>query len=165
MRHATLFASLLSRRGLASVPSGSALTRPPSLAHSLARLMCPLHHHSHPTNNSTTTSTQTTRTTVTSAAYRTAILRAMEELRDYHSRSSVDRIRRRCLEIFDERGYVWSEGAFWQTIKALKEEGDIRMVSYSMAELSPSLKKKIVDFCEHRLVIDDPNVGETKMMD
>jgi hypothetical protein len=102
---------------------------------------------------------------VTSAAYRTAILQAMEELRDYHSRSSVDRIRRRCLEIFDEKGYGWAEGAFWQTIKALKEEGDIRMVSYSMAELSPSLKKKIVDFCEHRLVVDDPNVGETKMMD
>jgi hypothetical protein len=131
--------------------------------------MYPPHHHplvrTHASNTLSTHTHTQHKQTVTSAAYRTAILRAMEELRDYHSRSSVDRIRRRCLEIFDERGYVWSEGAFWQTIKALKQEGDIRMVSYSMAELSPSLKKKIVDFCEHRLVIDDPNVGETKMMD
>ena len=80
----------------------------------------------------------------------------MAALHDYHSRSKVDSIRRGAMELFEAKDYTWNEGVFLQTLKAMKEEGDISMQSFSLAEISPSLKKKIVDFAEHRLEIDDP---------
>ena len=81
----------------------------------------------------------------------------MATLHDYHARSKVDSIRRRAIEIFAERGYLWNEGVFLQTLKTMKADGDIELHSYSLAEISPSLKKKIANFAEHRIEIDDPS--------
>lgn len=100
---------------------------------------------------------------VTSSTYRWAILKSLAALHDYQLRSKVDSIRRGAMEIFDERGFLWNEGVFLQTLKSMKEDGDITLHSYTVAELSPSLKKKIVDFAEHRIEIDDPT--EERMRD
>ena len=81
----------------------------------------------------------------------------MAALHDYHARSKVDAIRRGAMEIFDEQGFLWNEGVFLQALKTMKAEGDITLHSYSLAEISPSLKKKIADFAEHRIEIDDPS--------
>jgi len=102
---------------------------------------------------------------VTSATYRWAILKAMAALHDYHTRSKVDAIRRGAMEIFDERSFGWNEGVFLQTLKTMKQEGDIKLHSYALAELSPSLKKKIVDFAEHRIDIDVDDPAEVIMSD
>lgn len=66
-------------------------------------------------------------------------------MHDYHARSKVESIRRRAMEIFEERGFLWQEPLFWQTIKTMKVDGDISLDAYTIAEVSPSLKKKIVD--------------------
>jgi hypothetical protein len=80
----------------------------------------------------------------------------MAGLHDYHTRSKVRQIRRRAIELFAEKDYSWNDGVFLQTLKAMKDVGDISLPAYGQAEISPSLKKKIVDFAEHRIEIDDP---------
>ena len=81
----------------------------------------------------------------------------MAGLHDYHARSKVDAIRRRSIEMFAGKGYVWNEGVFLQTLKTMKADGEIELHSYSLAEISPSFKKKIAQFAEHRIEIDDPS--------
>ena len=82
----------------------------------------------------------------------------MAALHDNHSRSKVDAIRRGSIEIFAQRGHVWNEGVFLQTLKTMKEHGDIQLQQhYSLAEISPTLKKRIARFAERRLSIDDPS--------
>ena len=91
---------------------------------------------------------------VTSATYRWAILTSMAALHDYHARSKVDSIRRGSIEIFAERGFLWNEGVFLQTLKTMKANGEIQLLSYSLAEISPLLKKKIAQFAENRIEIN-----------
>lgn len=81
----------------------------------------------------------------------------MAALHDYQSRSKVDAIRRGAMTIFEEKGFLWQDPVFWQTMKTMNTDGDISLHSYSIAEISPALKKKIVDYAMDRLEIDDPN--------
>jgi hypothetical protein len=75
--------------------------------------------------------------------YRRAILKALESLNDFQSRSSIDAIRRLSQDILED--VSWNETLFVYTIKSIVKDGDIELLPNALAELSPDFKRKRVD--------------------
>jgi hypothetical protein len=94
--------------------------------------------------------------TVPNTLYRRAILKAIEGLNDYHSRSNVDLIRRNTKDILeDDEQQQWNEALFLQTLKSITRNGDITQTSHVLAELSPSYKKKRANSLSQQLLLEE----------
>jgi len=74
--------------------------------------------------------------------YRRAILKAIEELHDFQSRSNIDLIRRRTYDLLMEDNHAWNDALFMKTLKTIVRDGDIQQNANIFAELSPEYKKK-----------------------
>lgn len=91
-----------------------------------------------------------------SKIYRRAILQALEETRDFQSRSNLDSIRRHTIAILESQkhdSFKWNDVIFLRTIKSVVNHGDIELCSNILAELSPSYKRKRADSLSHRMSI------------
>ena len=86
--------------------------------------------------------------------YTRAILNALEESRDFLSRSSLDAIRRHTIAILEDENVEWNEVIFLRTIKSIAQDGDIDIYSNILAELSPSYKRKRASSLSQRMSID-----------
>lgn len=73
--------------------------------------------------------------------YRKAILEAIEQLHDYHTRSSIEAIRKHVKASMppDE----WNYHVFLKTLQSIVQDGDLE-VSNAHCELTSSFKKKRV---------------------
>lgn len=86
--------------------------------------------------------------------YKRAILHALEESRDFLSRSNLDSIRRHTMAILEDDNVEWNDVIFLRTIKAIVHDGDIDMYSNILAELSPSFKRKRANSLSQRMAIE-----------
>ena len=86
--------------------------------------------------------------------YKRAILYALEESRDFLSRSNLDSIRRHTMALLDEENIVWNDVIFLRTIKSIAHDGDIDIFSNIFAELSPSYKRKRAHSLSQRMSIE-----------
>jgi hypothetical protein len=89
------------------------------------------------------------------ASYRRAILQAIESLHDFHSRSSIDAIRRHTqqsiLEDHAFEDHSWNDTLFFKTFKSIVENGEVDLCANVAAELSASCKRKRADSLLRRL--------------
>jgi hypothetical protein len=86
--------------------------------------------------------------------YNKAIMQALEETRDFQSRSNLDSIRRHTLAILDDQDvekFKWNDIIFLRTLKSIVQDGDIDLCSNILAELSPSYKRKRADSLSQRM--------------
>jgi hypothetical protein len=86
--------------------------------------------------------------------YKRAILHALEESRDFLSRSSLDSIRRHTKAILEDENVEWNDVIFLRTIKSIVHDGDIDICSNILAELSPSFKRKRANSLSQRMSIE-----------
>jgi hypothetical protein len=89
--------------------------------------------------------------------YRKAILQALEESRDFQSRSNLDSIRRHTLAILEDQDFEkfkWNDVIFLRTMKSIVNDGDIDLCSNILAELSPSFKRKRADSLSQRMAVE-----------
>lgn len=86
--------------------------------------------------------------------YRRAILRSLEGLHDYESRSNISLVRKhtRCI-IEEEEHENFSDILFLHTLKAISKEGTVEQMTHSFAQLSPETKSKRVKSLAHRIEI------------
>jgi hypothetical protein len=102
--------------------------------------------------------------------YRRAILKAIESLHDFQSRSSIDAIRRHVQatladaavaadaaalvdgtaatqqQLQDDRNmYKWNDTLFLKTLKSVAQNGEVDLCSNILAELSPQYKRRRAD--------------------
>lgn len=75
--------------------------------------------------------------------YRKAILKAIESLNDFQSRSSIDAVRRHTQDILEDQS--WNETLFLLTLKSIVKSGEIDLFPHVSAELSPDYKRKRAD--------------------
>jgi len=74
------------------------------------------------------------------ATYRRAILKALESLHDYQSRSNIDAIRRITQDFLEAQ--TWNDALFLQTLKSIVRKGEIDLFTKSTAEFSHEFKRK-----------------------
>ena len=86
--------------------------------------------------------------------YRRAILHALEESRDFLSRSNLDSIRRHTMALLEDQNMEWNEVIFLRTMKSIVHDGDIDLCSNILAELSPSYKRKRANSLSQRMSIE-----------
>ena len=86
--------------------------------------------------------------------YKRAILHALEESRDFLSRSNLDSIRRHTIAILEDENVEWNDVIFLRTIKSIVHDGDIEIFSNILAELSPSYKRKRANSLSQRMSIE-----------
>lgn len=79
-------------------------------------------------------------TTKANPYYRRAILKAIEELHDFQSRSNIDAIRRHCQASM-ESDFQWNDAIFLKTLKATAQDGDVEQHA-TLAGLSTEFKRK-----------------------
>lgn len=72
--------------------------------------------------------------------YRRAILKAIESLNDFQSRSSIDLVRRHTQDILED--HSWNDKLFLLTFKSIIRHGDVDLYPHVSAELSPTYKRK-----------------------
>ena len=75
--------------------------------------------------------------------YRKAILDAIDELHDYHSRSSVDAIRKHCKEKSLPPD-LWNNTLFTKNLMKMVEDGELELHE-SYCELSEEYKKQRIE--------------------
>jgi hypothetical protein len=73
--------------------------------------------------------------------YRAAIIRAIDELKDFNLRSNIDAIRRH-VESGLGPDHVWNDTIFLKTLKALANDGDIEQCATVNCGLSPEFKRR-----------------------
>jgi len=81
--------------------------------------------------------------------YRRAILQAIESLKDFQSRSSIDAVRRHTQDILED--HTWNDALFLVTFKSIVKSGDIDLYPHVSAELSPGYKRNRTDSLLRRL--------------
>jgi hypothetical protein len=86
--------------------------------------------------------------------YRRAILHALEESRDFLSRSNLDSIRRHTMALLEDQNMEWNDVIFLRTMKSIVHDGDIDLCSNILAELSPSYKRKRANSLSQRMSIE-----------
>lgn len=86
--------------------------------------------------------------------YRRAILHALEESRDFQSRSNLDSIRRHTMALVDEQNIEWNDVIFSRTMKSIVQDGDVDLCSNILAELSPSYKRKRANSLSQRMSVE-----------
>lgn len=74
--------------------------------------------------------------------YRKAILDAIDQLHDYHSRSSVDAIRKHCKETMPPD--LWNNTLFTKNLMGMVEDGELELHE-SYCELSTEYKKQRIE--------------------
>lgn len=74
--------------------------------------------------------------------YRKAILDAIDQLHDYHSRSSVDAIRKHCQESLPPN--LWNNTLFTKNLMGMVEDGELELHE-SYCELSDEYKKQRIE--------------------
>jgi len=74
--------------------------------------------------------------------YRKAILDAIDQLHDYHSRSSVDSIRKHCKESLPPD--LWNNTLFTKNLMGMVEDGELELHE-SYCELSAEYKKQRIE--------------------
>eukprot|EP00980_Cylindrotheca_fusiformis_P028120 scaffold22581_cov123-Cylindrotheca_fusiformis.AAC.17 len=84
---------------------------------------------------------QCTLPSAANSLYRTAIIRAIDELKDFNLRSNIDAIRRH-VESTLGPSHVWNDTLFLKTLKALAHEGDIEQCANVNCGLSPEFKQR-----------------------
>jgi hypothetical protein len=88
--------------------------------------------------------------------YKRAILQALEESRDFQSRSNLDAIRRHTRAILEDQDvdkFKWNDIIFLRTVKSVVEDGDVELCANVLAELSSSYKRKRADSLSQRMSI------------
>jgi hypothetical protein len=73
--------------------------------------------------------------------YRAAIIRAIDELKDFNLRSNIDAIRRH-VESGLGPDHAWNDTVFLKTLKALANDGDIEQCATVNCGLSPEFKQR-----------------------
>ncbi len=86
--------------------------------------------------------------------YRRAILHALEESRDFQSRSNLDSIRRHTIALVEEQNNEWNDVIFLRAMKSIVQDGDVDLCSNILAELSPSYKRKRASSLSQRMSVE-----------
>ena len=86
--------------------------------------------------------------------YRRAILRALEESRDFQSRSNLDSIRRHTMALLEDQNMEWHDVVFLRAMKSIVHDGEIDICSNILVELSPSYKRKRANSLSQRMSIE-----------
>ena len=86
--------------------------------------------------------------------YKRAILQALEESRDFLSRTNLDAIRRHTMALLDDQNVAWNDVIFLRTMKSIIHDGDIDLCSNILAELSPTYKRKRANSLSQRMSIE-----------
>jgi hypothetical protein len=73
--------------------------------------------------------------------YRRAIIKAIEELQDFHLRSHIDAIRRHLQASLGPQ-HIWNDAVFLKSLKGLCLDGDIEQCTTLNCGLSPEFKKR-----------------------
>ena len=81
-------------------------------------------------------------------------MHALEESRDFQSRSNLDSIRRHTMALVDEQHIVWNDVIFLRTMKSIVQDGDVDLCSNILAELSPSYKRKRANSLSQRMSVE-----------
>lgn len=74
--------------------------------------------------------------------YRKAILEAIDQLNDYHSRSSVDAIRKHCQDNLPPD--LWNNTLFTKNLMGMVQDGELELHE-SYCELSDEYKKQRIE--------------------
>lgn len=74
--------------------------------------------------------------------YRKAILDAIDQLNDYHSRSSIDAIRKHVQQNLDEE--LWNNTLFTKNLMGMVQDGELELHE-SYCELSDEYKKQRIE--------------------
>ena len=90
---------------------------------------------------------------MSSMCYRTCIVKAIEDLKDYQTGSSLSAIKKHAqASIPDDK--VWRDAVFLRTIKAMVEKGDLIKIE-DHYKLSPKFKRKRGEDIRDRIAMEE----------